>query len=198
LAANRYVSALTGGELSLCDLAGRELVHIEHRGAEPTVVISRDGRYVGVSDLARAKVWRIDGEQASLIWEEAGASHLALAPDCRHAAVVGADRLMHWLDLTTGQKVRQLGRGPGRSPFIFHESSRRIAVMGDRGVQIIDWETGDMLAELPATPTGYVSLAWHPGGEFIAASADDEGVMLSHVSSGRRVLAFPQLGVCAV
>jgi serine/threonine protein kinase/WD40 repeat protein len=197
LAANRYVIA-TGGALSLCDLDGRELAHIEHRGAEPTPVISRDGRYVGVSDLACAKVWRIDGERAELIWEEAGASRLDLAPDCRHAAVVGADRLMHWLDLTTGQKVRQLGRGPGQSAFCFHESSRRIAVMGDRGVQIIDWETGDLLAELLATPTQYASLAWHPGGEFIAASADEEGVMLWHVSSERRVLAYPHMGVVRV
>ena len=201
LAANRYVIALTAGDLSLCDLDARELVHIEHRGAEPTPVISPDGRYIGVSDLACAKVWRIDGEQAELIWQEKGASRLALAPDCRHAAVVGADRLMHWLDLTTGQKVRQLGHGSGRSAFSFHESSRRIAVMGDRGVQIIDWETGDILAELPASPAApseFANLAWHPRGEFIAGSYDDEGVVLWHVSSGRRVLAFPHMGVVRV
>src|SRR5262245_16752647 len=195
LAANRYVIALTRGDLSLCDLDGRELAHIEHQGAEPAAAISRDGRYVGVSDLACAKVWRIEGDQASLIWHEEGASRLALAPDCRHAAVVGADRLMHWLDLTTGQKVRQLGRGPGWTAFTFHEPSRRIAVMGVRGLQIIDWETGDMLAELPATPSVYANRAWRPRGKFIAASADDEGVMLWHVSSGRRVLAFPHMGI---
>jgi serine/threonine protein kinase/WD40 repeat protein len=200
LAANRYVIA-SGDELSVCDLDGRELVHIEHRWSEPAPVISRDGRYVGVSDLACAKIWRIDGELAELIWEEAGASRLDLAPDCRHAAVVGADRLMHWLDLTTGQKVRQLGRGPGQSAFCFHESSRRIAVMGDRGIQIIDWETGETLAELPASPAApfeFSNLAWHPGGEFIATSYDDEGVMLWHVSSGRRILAFPHMGIVRV
>src|SRR5262249_41898438 len=198
LAANRYVIALAGGDLALCDLTGRELVHIEHRGSEPWTVISRDGRYVGVRDLACARVWRIDGERAESIWHEAGASHLALAPDGRHAAVVGPDRLMHWLDLTTGQKVRQIGRGPGRSSFSFHESSRRIAGMCVRGVQIIAWEPGQLLAEPPASHAGFANLAWHPGGEFIAASNDDEGVILWHISSGRRVLAFPHTGVVRV
>src|SRR5262245_19857514 len=44
LAANRYVIALTGGELSLCDMDGRELAHIEHSRAEHVPGISRGGR----------------------------------------------------------------------------------------------------------------------------------------------------------
>jgi eukaryotic-like serine/threonine-protein kinase len=194
LSANRYVAASSAGDLSVRDLDGRELLRIEHRGTSVAPAISRDGRYIGISDSRGLKVWRIEGQQALVVWEEAGASRLALAPDCRHAAVVGADRAMHWIDLETGKEVRTIGLGEARSSFSFHEPSRRIAVAGVESVQVISWETGAVLAELPLSGA-MAEVAWHPGGEHIAVSGDDDGVALWHIASGRRVLAYPHFGV---
>lgn len=194
LSANRYVAASSTGELSVQDLEGRELLRIEHRGASVVPAISRDGQYVGISDSRGLKVWRIHGHEAAVAWEQVGASHLAFAPDCRHAAVLGADRSMHWIDLDSGNEERQLGRGGAQSSFSFHEPTRRIAVVAEESLQVISWETGAVVAELPL-PTAIADVAWHPAGEHVAVSGVDEGVALWHVASGRRVLTFPHLGV---
>lgn len=199
LFANRYVAAFYAGDLSVRDLDGRELLRIEHRGASAIPAISRDGHYVGISDSRGLKVWRIneteEGIEAEVAWEEVGASYLSLAPDCCHAAYLGADGAMHWIDLDSGKVVRHLGRGAARSSFSFHESSRRIAVVGDKGVQIISWETGDVLAEPPQLVGAFADVAWHPAGEHIAVSGVDEGVVLWHLASGKKVLAYPHFGV---
>jgi serine/threonine protein kinase/WD40 repeat protein len=197
LSANRYVASSSTGDLTVRDLDGRELLHIEHRGVSVVPAISRDGRYIGINDNRGSKVWRIEGQQAVVAWEEVGASRLALAPDCRHAAVVGADRMMHWIDLDSGKEERKLGRGEARSSFSLHGPSRRIAVAGRESVQVISWETGAVLAELPLA-TAIPDVAWHPAGEHVAVSGEDGGVSLRHVASGRRVHTYPHFGVVKI
>jgi WD40 repeat protein len=188
---------LSAGGLSVRDLIGRELLRIEYRGESVNPAISRDGRYIGVSDSRGLKIWRIHGQEVAVAWEEVGASNLALAPDCRHAAVVGADRGMHWIDLDSGKEERQLGRGQPQSSFSFHEPSRRIAVVGEKSVQVISWETGAVVAELPL-PSAIADVAWHPAGEHIAISGFEDGVALWQVASGRQVLAYPHFGVLKI
>jgi WD40 repeat protein len=201
LSANRYLDASESGDLVLRTLDGRELLRIEHRGINVTPAISRDGRYVGVSDSRGSKVWRIKGAaenvEAKVAWEQVGAWNLALAPDGRHAAVVGADSAMHWIDLDSGKAVRQLGRGESKSAFSFHDASRRIAVVGDKSVQIIAWDTGAILNELPLT-TAFPDVAWHPAGEHLAIGGIDDGVALWHVASNRQVLTYPHFGAVKI
>jgi serine/threonine protein kinase/WD40 repeat protein len=197
LSANRYVAALPAGDLSLRDLDSREMLCIKHRGTAVSPAISHDGRYVGINDSRGSKVWCIKGQEYTLAWEEVGASQLALAQDCRHAAVVGADRVMKWVDLDSGKVERQLGSGVANSSFSFHEGTRRIAVVGEKNVLIISWETGEVLTELPL-PTAIADVAWHPAGEHVAVSGVDDGVALWHVASGKRVLTYPHSGVLKV
>jgi WD40 repeat protein len=194
LSADRYVTATDAGDLSLYDLEGRELVRIEHHGNVESLAVSRDGKYVGVSDLFNSKIWRIDGEKATLIWDQPG-ERFGLAPDCRHAVVVTSDQAMHWLDLETGQLLHTIGRGVGRSNFGFHLPSRRMAVLGTDSVQVISWDTGAVLSELPAEPSALVEVAWHPSGEYLAVSGNEDGVALWHVASGRRAMVYSHIGV---
>lgn len=198
LLANRCACSLSGGDLAVRDLAGHEVLRIKHRGMS-VPVISRDGRYLGASDSLGLKIWRIneteEGVEAEVAWEEVGASYLSLAPDCCHAAYLGADQAMHWIDLDSGKVERHLGRGAARSSFSFHESSRRIAVVGDKGVQIISWETGDVLAEPPLPVGAFADVTWHPAGEHIAVSGVDDGVVLWHLACGKKVVAYPHFGV---
>lgn len=199
--ANRCVAAFPGGELSVRDLTGRELLRINHR-RDAVPVISRDGRYVGAGDSRGLIVWRIttnaeEDARAEVVWEEVGARRLALAPDCRHAAVVGADQSMQWIDLETGKVERRLGRGEAHSSFSFHESSRRIAVVGGESVQVISWESGAVLDELPL-PDTIAEVAWHPAGDHLAVSGVDGDVALWHVASGKRVQSYPHSGVLKV
>ena len=195
-AADRYVTATTSGYLAVYRLSdGQALLRLEHHeSAGPA--ISGDGKYLAANSPSGAKVWRIDEAPPKIVWEEAGTGQFTFSPDCRHAAISGADGQMHLLDLESGQKIRQLGRGAARSHFAFHQASQRIAVCTAENVQVLSAETGAVLAELtpPLASAVYPGIAWHPSGEFLAVSGYNDGVSLWRLATKRRHKAYAHRG----
>src|SRR5262249_33089737 len=67
----------------------------------------------------------------------------------------------------------------------FHPQQRRLAVSHDGGVQVVDLDTGAVLADLPQA--GAEHLAWHPGGKTLAVEGCDHRIHLWDVAPGREV-----------
>src|SRR5262249_38810575 len=141
------------------------------------------------------------------------AAELAVAgvdftPDSRTVVFSGPAGTVIVRELEGGPPVRLAPGRPDRlptlqqtGPFAVHPDGRRFAVavkvlqwMGGaplprlHAVQVRDLRTGEVKAELPeADSWGVTALAWHPGGEVLAACRDGDqgGVLLWDVVAKR-------------
>src|SRR5262249_2530556 len=159
-------------------------------GFNATPDLSPTGRYVADRG-AGTKVWRIDGATPTVVWEEPRATYFTFAPDDRHAAVSRANGVMCLIDLESGREIRRLGRGRAPSLFSFHTPSQRIAVCTSSDVQIIAWETGTILAELPRPTSERPSVVWHPRGKHVAVASYEDGAVLWDIASCKRAMVYP-------
>jgi WD40 repeat protein/tRNA A-37 threonylcarbamoyl transferase component Bud32 len=188
LAADRYVISNEAGELVGFQLSsGGELFRLQHGVGRAMCAISSEGELAAVYGQEGTAVWRIDGK---LAWKDEGAQILTFSPDGAEAAISAAQTGMRLVDASTGSTVRRLGRGEARrSQFDFHTATRRIAVCTTEGLQVISWDSGDVLAEIPLASEGECRVAWHPGGKFVAVWADD-GIVMWNLETREKVASF--------
>ncbi len=196
-AADRSSVSSKEGELFVVRLSdGTKLFSLEKSGVVGDHYISPDGRFVVLLQNG-AKVWRIDGSEQIVVWQAPNVVHFKYAPDGRHAAVSGAGA-MRLVDLESGREVRQLGRGEARSWFDFHLPTRRIAVLGATGLQIISWDTGEVLKEMPLPDSTHRTnnvnwVAWHASGDYLLVGPFFAGgTALLHVDSATLAMVYPQ------
>jgi serine/threonine protein kinase/WD40 repeat protein len=194
--ADRCSAVTSQGELAIYRISdGQKLFSVLESGVNGFSVISPDGRFVALIQKG-AKVWRIDGSEPTIVWQEPNSTYFTFSPDGRHAAASGADGIMRLIDIELGTEVRRLGQGAARSEFAFHVPSQRIAVRVETTFQIISSETGEVLQELPladsTSPSNRTfSVAWHPSGEHLLVGSATGGAMMWHVASATRAMVYP-------
>ena len=101
---------------------------------------------------------------------------------------------MQLIDLETARTVHRLGRGAAQSFLAFHVASRRIAVCTTVGVHVLDWDSGQVVVELPGETAAGTGVAWHPSGQAIAISGLASGCELWDVSERRMLNLYPHRG----
>ena len=102
---------------------------------------------------------------------------------------------MRLVRVSTGQTVRRIGRGSARSQFSFDARTGRIAVCGATSVQVIAGDTGEVEVELPQGNIYNPLVAWRPGGEYLAAWTDTDGIALWNLKSRAKAYTFPHTGM---
>jgi eukaryotic-like serine/threonine-protein kinase len=198
VAADRYLLATQSGSLICYRLSdGRRLWNIEHSPASFKFLISPDGRFAAATNDRDTIVWRVDGPQPQVAWQADGVKFFTFAPDGQHAACSDPSHGMRLVKVASGETVRTLGRGAGKSQFSFHAATGRIAVCGATSVQVISGKTGSVECELPLLSRANWRLAWHPGGQFLAVWDRAEGVWLWDIRTQTRRVLFPHRGVPA-
>lgn len=157
-------------------------------------LVSDDGRHVALRTATRTVVWRIEGVEASRVCLLEGVSYPSFSADGNHLAVVDDREAAQLIALETGLSVRTLSEGPLMGACAFHGPTHRIAVPCAEAIEILDERTGQVLYKLPGTLWDYPALAWHPSGQYLAAGAYDEGIIVWDVEQQRRVMALPPGG----
>jgi eukaryotic-like serine/threonine-protein kinase len=190
--ADLYAGATADGVLVLSRLSdGHEVLRIAAQGPVEDVTLARSGDFLAARGAGRTQVWRIEEGRATPLWQADNLTQLEFLPDGAHVAVSGAAGML-LLDTASGNAVRKLGQARAESRFQFHEGSRRVLVsIGDR-VQIISWETGEIVGELGPIE-GATVMAWHPSGEFVAVW-EASGVAIWNLESKSRVQVLPHRG----
>ncbi len=194
-AANSYAISTATGTIDLFRLSDGALEKVIPCGAmsyfEP--IVAPNGRFVAAVSSGTTQVWRIDEPEPRLLWTAIGAEQFTFQPDGKWAAYSTATGML-LVNVLDGTELRMLGRGPAKSRFAFHPANGQVAVCGSETVQVIDVESGKIIAELPQGTRVYKRLAWHPSGQFLAIWAGDD-IEVWNVKSASRMLALPHRGV---
>jgi len=203
VAADRYVQA-KGGEVTVHRLSDDELLCRIPRDSRvrpdgPSPDISADGRFVSIvrpwGTMHEVRIWRCEGDRATLVGDWPGVTHCAFSPDSKQAVICHPANGVQLIDLAAGQLVKQLLQLQATARPAFHRASQRIAICTTLGVRIIDWPTGRLVSELPQLTYGSLGIAWHPSGEAVAISGPYDGVELWSVAGPRLLTRFPQGGM---
>jgi WD40 repeat protein/Tfp pilus assembly protein PilF len=117
------------------------------------------------------------------------------SPDGKHCAVGNEVGQLRILNLPQGDSAGNLQLGEPCSVLRFAPDGRRLATASSTslGIGIYDSSSGELIRTLhsPSPPT---HLAWHPGGELLAAAGEDSRVRLWEMSGGEfAAQELPQL-----
>jgi WD40 repeat protein len=145
--------------------------------------ISRDrkGRWLAVVDYPRGRVVLLapDEPARKVILPDPGTGGCSLSPDGRWAVTAAQYKLKAW-DTSTGQMVREVGRGFG--PFS-PDGRWLVTTWSEDNVlrywQVGSWEPGPVLPRRTAKSVG---LTFSPGGEMLLAA--DTPPKLLHAGTG--------------
>jgi serine/threonine-protein kinase len=198
VAADCYVVATIDGTCTGRRLTDNRLLwEIAHAVPQARIVQSRDGRIVVEVGPHTTKVWRVDGPQPRLAWEVPKAQYFTLAPDGEHACYSDPVTGMRLVRMSDGVAVRTIGKSTAHSRFAFHAGTKRIAVRGADGVQVINATTGAVEFEFPAGNIAEPLLDWHPSGQFLAVWDSEDGIAMWNVNTRTKMFTFPNAGTPA-
>jgi WD40 repeat protein/tRNA A-37 threonylcarbamoyl transferase component Bud32 len=149
-----------------------------HPGAVSHLAFSPDGKRLAgaggpAEDSRAATVWEVaTGKVALVLGEHRHLGPLAVAPDGKSLATLGAREVKVW-DAHTGKEVRTLALARHRQEcLVFSPDSRRLAAGGEV-VKVWDLETGQELLALGASPSSYSCAAFNPDGRRLALGCQD-------------------------
>ncbi|MFO0911594.1 MAG: serine/threonine-protein kinase [Pirellulales bacterium] len=125
----------------------------------------------------KVQAWRIDGAQPTLAWQGLAATSIATTSDGKKLLISDDNAGMSLADLETGTVIRNIGRGAASSSFALHAPSHRLAVFASGAIQVISWDTGETLTEVPLPNDYLLRLAWHPSGQYLAGWSIHDGVI---------------------
>jgi serine/threonine protein kinase/WD40 repeat protein len=160
-----YARSDLKGNISVRRVAGdQEVKCLEGFGVHAwRMKFSPDGRFLlalYADPGARHRIW--EWSVARVVLEAPIVGHIDFSPDSAIAAMGQRDGIaIH--ELTDGKVIKHLKLDPSKSGHSawFHPDGRLIAVDSREPprLDIIEWETGNVIARLPAE-----AATWHPGG----------------------------------
>ncbi|HVS36373.1 MAG TPA: serine/threonine-protein kinase, partial [Gemmataceae bacterium] len=165
-ALERYARLDQQGIVSIRRVADdAELWSLPGMGPDAASNLSPDGQFFALHHPDnRFQVWKLAGKEPVELLN--GTGIFAFSPDSRQCASSRADGSLWLYELPSGRLVKQLALGVQASSLAFHPRDEQLALSCEKGVQVRDLRTGDILAEFPCNNAE--QLAWHPDGETLA------------------------------
>jgi WD40 repeat protein/tetratricopeptide (TPR) repeat protein len=162
---------------------------------------SPDGRFVAVGTQPYingirlelpAQVWRIDGPQPALVFEQPNGPYeeaTAFSADSRQVAFGHEHGGISVFASETGQLIRRLPPGPGPTFCLaYHPRLPRLAAANGGEVIVWDVETGHRLLRV-SVPGGASSIAWHPRGHRFVTGSNNSLIYLWDAQTGLQLTA---------
>jgi serine/threonine protein kinase/WD40 repeat protein len=163
------------------------------RSREPSLVLSPDGRFLGVEEGRlvglqslggpQLKVWRVTSHGAELLLQEPGHT-LRFSPDSRQVAIARKAGGISLHELPSGKQLKQWQTGPSAGRLAFHPEKRQLAVWNSAKIMVFDLETGNKLADF-AHARGWDPLEWLPDGKRLATVNKDRCIYLWDAYKGK-------------
>jgi serine/threonine protein kinase/WD40 repeat protein/tetratricopeptide (TPR) repeat protein len=195
----RYARGDSQGTLSVRRVAGdQELARLPGPGKNAgNLWFSPDGGLLAVEynplpgRPTNFAVW--DWQRRAKVFEPpfpVSRSSAAFSPDGRHLALGQAGGKVRVYEVGTWKGVKGLAVGFRPGLLAFHPDGTRLAVgsspfQGPPQLQVRDLATGRLLHQL-SHPEGVWEVAWHPGGNLLAAACYDSNVYLWDAATGRQ------------
>ena len=164
-ALERYARLDQQGIVSIRRVADdTELCRLPGMGPNAGSGLSPDGQFFALHHPDNHfQVWKLAGKESGELRN--GTGILVFSPDSRLCASSQTDGSLWLYELPSGRQVKQLALGVHASTFAFHPQDQQLALTCEKGVQVRDLRTGNVLAEFPCN--GAEQLAWNPDGEWL-------------------------------
>src|SRR5262249_20430136 len=147
----RYARVDTNRAVSIRRLANDEKLY-QLPGMGPVHAwgfFSDDGRYFFLSsENYQMRLWRLTGPDAILVLEAQDQCASTFSPDSRYFALGHADRTIGIYELASGQKIASLETTRAINGLAFNPKYRQLAAACADGIQVLDLDTGKLLADL--------------------------------------------------
>ncbi len=181
---DRYAYAEEDGDILICSIADdRELMRLPSIAGKVRLLskFSPDGSFLVVwyrDNITR--VWNL--ARQSVVLEFASGRHgdfTDFSPDGRRLAVCSNLRTVDLHDMGKGTIARSFPVDGSPNCVRFHPRENRLAVasISDGTIRVLDVESGAVLSSVQCGELIY-DVAWHPGGEGLAAASADKHLYL--------------------
>src|SRR5262249_39712502 len=140
----------------------------------PSLVLSPDGRFLGLDGGPVLKVWRVTNRAAELLLEKPGRS-LNFSPEGSRLAMASQDGAIRLYELPSGKQLNEGKTGACPGQLTFHPDKPQLAMNHPGKITVLDLDNGNRLAEFahPGSGGDY-SLEWHPDGSQLASSGREQ------------------------
>jgi serine/threonine protein kinase/WD40 repeat protein len=153
----------------------------------PSLVLSPDGRFLGLDGGPVLKVWRVTNRGAELLLQKPGRS-LNFSPEGSRLAMASQDGAIRVYELPSGKQLNEWKTGACPGQLTFHPDKPQLAMNHPGKITVLDLDNGNKLAEFahPGSGGDY-SLEWHPDGRQLASSGreQDRCIYLCDASTGK-------------
>jgi serine/threonine protein kinase/WD40 repeat protein len=154
---------------------------------DPGLRFSPDGQFLMVWHASQQQqVWRLVGKEPVAVVRESGGQGLAFSPDSRQFALGRADGTITLIDLWTGLRLKEMKAQVAPRILAFHPTQRQLAVGDSNRLEVLDLETGAILARLPVW-VAFNDMTWHPDGKSVATPGDDRVVYWWDIATGKQL-----------
>jgi serine/threonine protein kinase/WD40 repeat protein/tetratricopeptide (TPR) repeat protein len=187
-AADTYVIFDHAGHLSVKRTEDDgEIARLPIGVVQPTVRLSGDGSVIAVrTDAGGFRVWDLRRGDRVAIWDElSGARAHDVRSDGAEVALWRDDGTIITHAIRSGGHSRQFAARGSPLGLVYARDGRRLAVVGERRVEIRDESTGELATEL-SQPAPITSISWAPDGRLLAVACGAQ-IVLWDVPSGREV-----------
>jgi WD40 repeat protein len=192
----RYAYVSLDGSISIRSLPdGHELQRLKCtapvRGVRRSVlqfIFSPDGRFLALLHNGRIEIWRWESGEPVLNSPPEKCLTLAFSPDHRRVAVAHAEWITCF-DLGTGAQIHRWLPGDRIHSMEFHPDSRILAVgyQNSSGVALYNPDNGECPAKLSSGTGNQTVVAWHPGGDLLAAGGSDARIYIWNMKTQLQV-----------
>ncbi len=191
---HRYARSDLDENISLRQIdTDEEIARLEGWPGETVLRFNPGGRFFLACGNHRFRIWDVSVAPPQLVHE--GEDHgLAFHPDGRRWLMRRADGSVTICDLEAPRQKPLLLTSLQPSPgfLAFDPTGNRLAAIVSGRVQILDAKTGKLLSSIPE-PQAVQSLAWHPGGNYLALVCSHHEI---HIRDLKRVKLLSVLKGC--
>jgi len=183
-----YARSDSRGAVSIRHVADEmEIASLPATGADVWILMSRDAKFLAVWSATQMKVWKLNGSQPiDLVTLNGDGFFLDFSPDGRYFVYAHRSGPVRIIDLATGKLHREFPGGACTGSVAFCPKLAQIAVGRNSSVEILDLDSGKVIADLPHHPNVSTNCIWHPDGLTLAVLCNDQRVHLWDVAAAKK------------